>query len=175
MDESGISKALQEIGLPEKAALIYLSLLGKQKMTVSEIARDSNIKRATCYEYLDLLLSRDFVIRVPVGKRMFYSSVEPKKILSDFKKKTAHLEQRINEMSALHDAAVNKPRVVFYEGKREIKNIYQELFKTVGDAASIFPAASFFENFTEDDYIEFDREATAHALKSRDLLVADKY
>lgn len=175
MEHVGISKALQEIGLPEKAALIYLSLLGKQKMTISEIARASNIKRATCYEYLDLLLNRDFVLRVPVGKRMFYSAIEPKKILSDFKKKTSHLEQRINEMTALHDAAVNKPRVVFYEGKREIKNIYEDIFKTVSDVYSIFPPAAFFENFTEGDYAELDRSNAAYALKTRDLFVVDKY
>src|SRR3990167_2411811 len=175
MDHVGIMKALQEVGLPEKAALIYLSLLGKQKMTISETARESNIKRATCYEYLDLLLNRDFVIRVPVGKRMFYSAVEPKKILIDFKKKTSHLEERINEMSALHDAAVNKPRVVFYEGKREIKNIYTEIFRTVADVYSIFPPASFFENFTLEDYDDWDKEIANYALKSRDLFVVDKY
>lgn len=168
-------KALQEVGLPEKAALIYLSLLGKQKMTISEIARESNIKRATCYEYLDLLLNKDFVIRVPVGKRMFYSAVEPKKILTDFKRKTAHLEDKIHEMTSLHDAAVHKPRVVFYEGKREIKNIYDDIFKTVADVYTIFPPAVFFENFTEEDYTEFDRSNATYALKTRDLFVVDKY
>ena len=175
MDQAGITKALQEIGLPEKAALIYVSLLGKQKMSVSEIARASNIKRATCYEYLDLLLNRDFVIRVPVGKRMFYSAIEPKKILADFRKKTTHLEQRISEMTVLHDAAVNKPRVVFYEGKREIKNIYEDIFKTVTDVYSIFPPAAFFENFTEEDYAELDRSNAAYSLKTRDLFVVEKY
>ncbi|HEY4521206.1 MAG TPA: helix-turn-helix domain-containing protein [Candidatus Paceibacterota bacterium] len=175
MDQSGISKALQEIGLPEKAALIYISLLGKQKMTVSEIARESNIKRATCYEYLDLLLNKDFVVRVPVGKRMFYAAVEPKKVLSDFKKKAAHFEQKINEMAAMHDVAVNKPRIVFYEGKREIKNIYEDIFKTAADVYSIFPPLSFFENFTEEDYDEYDKLISSYALKSRDLFIVDKY
>jgi len=175
MDQAGILKALQEVGLPEKAASIYLSLLGKQKMTISDIARQSNIKRATCYEYLDLLLNKDFVMRVPVGKRMFYSAVGPKKILADFKRKTVHLEQKINEMASLHDAAVHKPRVVFYEGKREIKNIYNDIFKTVADVYSIFPPAVFFENFNEEDYTEFDRSNAAYALKTRDLFVVDKY
>src|SRR3989344_6775409 len=175
MDQGALIKVLQEVGLSEKAALIYLSLLGKQKLTVSQISRETHVKRATCYEYLDQLLSRDFVVRIPVGKRMFYAAVEPKKILNDFKKKTAHLEQRINEMAALHDAATHKPRVVFYEGKRELKNIYFDIFKTVADVYSIFPAERFFENFTEEEYDELDKEISSYALKSRDLFVAHKH
>ena len=168
-------KALEEMGLPDKAGQIYLALLGKQKLTISEIARESKIKRATCYEYLDILLNKDFIARIPVGKRMFYAALEPKKILNDFKKKTHHLEQKIGEMSAMHDVAVHKPRIVFYEGKREIKNIYTDIFKTVADVYSIFPPASFLENFTLEDYDDWDKEMAQYALKSRDLFVADKH
>ena len=144
-------------------------------MTISEIARDSKIKRATCYEYLDVLLDKDFISRIPVGKRMFYAALEPRKILSDFKRKTNHLEQKISEMSALHESAVHKPRIVFYQGKREIKNIYEDIFRTVADVYSIFPPASFFENFTLEDYDDWDKEIANYALKSRDLFVVDKY
>jgi len=78
-------------------------------------------------------------------------------------------------MSALHEHASNKPRVTYYEGKRQLKLIYEDLFKTVGDVHSIFPAATFFENFTEQDYDEFDRSLGQHALTSKDLFVADKH
>ncbi len=78
-------------------------------------------------------------------------------------------------MLALHEQATNKPKVAFYEGKREIKNIYEELFKTVGDTYSIFPGEAFFKNFTEAEYNEFDKANSAHAMKGRDLFIADKY
>ena len=44
---------LQEVGLPEKAASLYFTLLNKKRMTIAELARESGVKRATCYEYLD--------------------------------------------------------------------------------------------------------------------------
>jgi sugar-specific transcriptional regulator TrmB len=144
-------------------------------MTVSDISRETGVKRATCYEYLDFLLTKDFIIRMPVGKRMFYAALEARKILGEFKKKAAHFEEKVAEMEQIHSTAVQKPNVVFYEGKREIKNIYQDLFKTIGDVRSIFPASSFFENFTAQDYEEFDKAISSHALKSRDLFVADKF
>lgn len=175
MNRDHLLKALEDVGLLDKEAQIYVSLLSTQKMTVSDIARETGIKRSTCYEYLDQLLSKNCIVRVPVGKRMFYGAVEPRRILSEFKKRTSHLEDRIAEMEALHDAATNKPRVIFHEGKREIGKIYEDIFKTVADVHSIFPPASFFENFSLDDYDEFDKLTSKHALKSRDLFVVDKY
>lgn len=166
---------LQEIGLSEKAAAMYLALLGKRRMTIAELARESNVKRATCYEYLTSLLAKGFVRREPVGKRMYYSAVNPKKILADFKKKTSVLEAGVHEMAQIQDQAIHRPRVSFYEGKREIKRIYEEMFQTIGDARSIFPPATFFENFSEEEYAEFDKMVTAHAFRSRDLFISDRY
>lgn len=173
--EHALLTVLENLGLEKKAATIYLSLLAKRKMTISEIARDSGIKRATCYEYVNSLLRKNFITRVPVGRRTFYASVEPKRILADFKRRTELFGKKVQDMENMRASAVNKPRVTFYEGKREIKNIYDDVFKTVGDVYSIFPAATFFQNFTEEDYNEFDKAISQYALKSRDLFVKDKY
>lgn len=173
--ETKIAEALKGIGLPEKAASIYLALIGTRKMTVSEISRAAKIKRATCYQYLDQLLEQDFIIRVPVGKRMYYAAVSPHKVLAAFQSRLASFEKAAEEMERRYEESVHKPRVLFYEGKREIKRIYEDLFKTVGDVYSIFPPASFFENFTEADYDDFDASLGRHALTSRDLFLDDKH
>lgn len=173
MEHKEIVNALESLGLPEKAASIYVSLLGKQKMGVAELARESGIKRATCYEYLDLLLKKEFIVRVPVGKRMYYAAQSPAKILAGFKRESQSIEQVLGNLNALHESAVHKPKVTFYEGKRELRHIYEDLFKTVGDTYSIFPAEEFFKNFTEEEYDEFDKANSAHAFKTKDLFITD--
>ncbi len=166
---------LQDIGLSEKAASIYFALLNKQRMSVSDLSRETGIKRPTCYEQLEQLLKDGFATRTPFGRRTFYSPVEPKRVLANFRKKVDILAQSVDEMTVIRENAINKPKISYYEGKREIKGIYEDLFKTVGDVYSIFPAASFFENFTEEEYDEFDKSISGHALRSRDLFVRDKY
>src|SRR3989344_4601829 len=99
MEHKEIIGALENLGLQEKAASIYLALLGKQKLGVAELARESAIKRATCYEYLDLLLKKEFIIRMPVGKRMYYAAVAPEKILGRFKRNTHHIEKVLTELN----------------------------------------------------------------------------
>ncbi len=173
MANTALVDTLVEMGLDPKAATLYLSLLGKNRMGVAELARQSGIKRATCYEHLEQLLQKDFVTRVPIGKRTYYSAVGPDKVLSAFKNKAAKLEDRVGEMLAMHEQATNKPRVAFYEGKRELRRIYDDLFKTVGDTCSIFPAEEFFKSFSKAEYDDFDKENSAHAFKTRDLFIAN--
>ncbi|RJR14348.1 hypothetical protein C4585_00365 [Candidatus Parcubacteria bacterium] len=174
MDQKDMVSALESLGLPEKAALIYLTLLSRQKLGVAELARESAIKRATCYEYLDLLLKKEFITRVPVGKRMYYTAASPTKVLANFKRDSRQVESVLGELTTVHENATHKPKVTFHEGKKALQQIYRDTFQTMGDTASIFPAEEFFKNFTEQDYDEFDKEITAHALKSRDLFIADK-
>ena len=76
-------QVLQEIGLSEKAATIYIALLNNRRMTIAQLARESGVKRATCYEYIDALLAKGFLLRQPVGKRIYYSAVNPHKILAE--------------------------------------------------------------------------------------------
>jgi hypothetical protein len=79
------------------------------------------------------------------------------------------------EMLEIHNKATRKPKISFYEGKKELRRIYDDIFKTIGDVHSIFPPAVFFENFTEEDYNDFDKTIGGHAIKSRDLFISDKF
>ncbi|MBI5457665.1 winged helix-turn-helix transcriptional regulator [Candidatus Kaiserbacteria bacterium] len=168
-------EALRTMGLDEKEANIYLALLKRPRMTVSQISRETSIKRASCYEYIDQLLAKDYVTREPSGKRTYYSAVAPQRVFTTFRRNMANIEGAILEMGTIHEYAVNRPRVTYFEGKRQLKLIYEDLFKTVGVVYSIFPPTTFFENFTEQDYDDFDKSITQYAIASRDLFVADKH
>lgn len=173
MEKKTLTDVLTESGLPHKAAMIYVALLGSKGMSVSEIARATNLKRATCYEYLDTLLGQELLIRIPDGKRMQYAASDPKKTLARVKRSAEQLERAMPDLLQLHDKAFNKPRVSFFEGKKELRGIYDDMFSTVGEVRSIFPPAAFFEHFSEEDYDDFDKKMTDHAIVSKDLFIKD--
>lgn len=165
--------ALEALGMSGKEAALYLTLLSHGRLTVAELARRANVKRATCYEHLDSLLRRDAVVREPIGKRTYYAATAPQKVLSDFKRRAQNIDDAFADLASLHEKATHRPKVTYYEGKRELKTIYDDLFKTVGDVQSIFPAETFFENFSEEEYKDFDTAVQKHALRTRDLFLAD--
>lgn len=166
-------KTLKILGLSSLEIQIYLALLNFQKMSISEIARHTQIKRPTCYQHLDSLLKKEFIIRVPRGKRMFYSAVSPKKILNSFRKKYSSVEAVMAEMNKKHEQMIQKPKVIVYEGKKEIKKIYNEVFETVGDIYSVFPPTAFLENFSIEEYEKFDLDINDFKFRSKDLIVDD--
>lgn len=175
MDKTSIIATLEAIGIEKKAASLYATLLSNKRLGVAELARQADVKRATCYEHLEVLLKNNFVMRVPVGKRMYYAAVHPKKVLATYKRKAHEFETKLEAMVTLHEEAVNKPRVTFFEGKQELNNIYENLFRSMGDSYSIFPPDAFFSNFTEDEYLNFDKTNSAHAMKTKDLFVSSKH
>lgn len=173
MEEKFI-KNLTDFGLNEIEAKIYGCLLDNQKMTISEISRSIDSKRTTCYQYLDNLLTKGFIIRIPIGKKMLYGAVDPRKVLQEYKKRFVNFEKNVEEMSQKYDTLVNKPKLIFYEGKRELKNIYEDLFKSVGDIYSIFPTDEFLKNFSLEEYDEYDKIINEHKFSSRDLIIDGK-
>ncbi len=172
-DFAELQQALQDVGLSEKAAGIYLSLLGKNRLGIADLARETGLKRATCYEHVAALLAQDFIMRVPIGKRTLYAAQDPEKVLQAVQLKTAIFASKVKELSAIHAQTTNKPRVTFHEGKRELRAIYEDLFKTMGDTYSIFPAEAFFKNFSDEEYNNLDKQNSAHAMKTHDLFIAD--
>lgn len=174
-DSSMIIKTLVAIGLDEKAAKIYSVLLSKNRMGISDIAKETEIKRPTCYEHLNTLLKKNYAVRVPVGKRTYYKAESPKNILTLYKKSLQDFEKNVEIMTKLQETSSNKPQVTFHEGKQSLNLIYERLFKTIGDTYSIFPPDTFFENFSLDEYLAFDKENSLHAFKTKDLFVASKH
>lgn len=168
-------QTLRVMGLDDKAATIYLSLLGYPRRSISEISRETGIKRPTCYQHIEDLLRKGFVTREPSGKRIEYRANDPRAIFRDFKRQIVRTEGAILEMEGVHDQRIHKPHVSYYEGKQQIRMIYDDIFGRVGEIRSIFPAERFFENFSVQDYAELDRRMTDHAIQTRDLFVRDRH
>lgn len=71
-----IFKRFKELGLGTNEAKSYISLLERDTMSVTEIARFAKIPRANAYEALETLLAKGFCISKP-GKIRQYSALDP--------------------------------------------------------------------------------------------------
>jgi HTH-type transcriptional regulator, sugar sensing transcriptional regulator len=76
MNKPIIFKRFKELGLGTNEAKSYISLLERDIMSVTEIARLAKIPRANAYEALETLLAKGFCISRP-GKIRQYSALDP--------------------------------------------------------------------------------------------------
>ena len=76
MNKTIILKRFKEIGLSPYESKTYLSLLGKDILTVSEVSKIAGIPRANSYEALERLMARGMCVSKP-GRIKRYSATDP--------------------------------------------------------------------------------------------------
>lgn len=127
-------KVLQNLGLNEKQAKIYLALLELGKATVVEIAKKSGLKRPTTYVVLDDLKTKGLVSEAPEKKRTLFIAEDPAVLEKNSKQNLSEF----HEMLPLFRARFNrgtKPKIRFYDNKSVIENLYYN---------EIFPAEKIY-------------------------------
>ena len=124
MDVEG---ALEELGLKGKKATVYLTVLKIGSCTATEIAALSSIKRPTCYDILDDLMSQGLINQTHKGNRRYFSAEDPQRLLENHRTKEDKIKQLMPQLTAFYDNASNKPNVRFYDGVEGIKKAEYEV------------------------------------------------
>jgi sugar-specific transcriptional regulator TrmB len=103
MDTSKHLRSFIEIGLTEREAKVYMTLLSGKMFTVLELQEAANIPRTKIYEVLNKLVNRNICIEKKLGKNKLYEAVEPRlameRIIKNYKKDLERKEQLIEEVS----------------------------------------------------------------------------
>jgi len=103
MDTSKYLRSFIEIGLTEREAKVYMTLLSGRMFTVMELQEAVNIPRTKIYEVLNKLVSRNICIEKKLGRNKLYEAVEPKialeRVVESYKKDLERKEELINQVS----------------------------------------------------------------------------
>jgi sugar-specific transcriptional regulator TrmB len=103
MDTSKYLKSFMEIGLTEREAKVYMTLLNGRMFTVMELQEAVNIPRTKMYEVLNKLVNRNICIEKKLGRNKLYEAVEPKlameRVLDSYRKDLERKEELIQQVS----------------------------------------------------------------------------
>lgn len=122
--------SLMHLGLSEKGAIVYLALLELGKSTAPMIAKKSGIKRPTVYVVLDELRMRGLATVLPKRKKTIFVANSPKILLETRRNENEEIARMMPEILAVYNSRESKPKVSFFEGEKEIIDLYQkEIFQ----------------------------------------------
>ncbi len=113
--------ALRTIGLNKYERNLWTALLSRGSATAGELSDISNVPRSRCYDVLESLAARGFVVVQP-GKPLKYVAIPPKEALERAKKKVV---EEANEVSAKID------RLYKSDSLKELERLYKDNIKTV--------------------------------------------
>lgn len=146
---------LSEFDLTEREIIVYLTLLRTGPNTIMNLARETGIKRSTTHNNVEELVNKGLVSQTNYGERRMVVAEEPEKLkfLIEQKKWTMNkIENNLESVISMirdiipNNLDKNKVEVKYYEGKKNIQSIYNEVLSSNNikafvnaDIARIFP------------------------------------
>lgn len=125
-----LEKVLEQFGLNNKKAKVYLICLELGLSTVQNIAKRSEIKRPTVYDILEDLIEKGLVSQVAKGKKRYFLAEDPEKLKLILKEKEGLLEEVLPQLKSIYNLPTKKPKIRFYEGVEGIKTIWEETLRS---------------------------------------------
>lgn len=121
-----LEEILKNIGLSDKEAKTYLALLELGTSTIKPIATHAGIKRTAIYYFIDRLIEIGLITQNEVNNRMRYTAVNPERLMEIEKQRIDKLDKYLPELKALFNLNPTKPRITYFEGPEQMKNILWE-------------------------------------------------
>ena len=154
-----LEKFLQEIGLSEKEAAIYLYLLKVDSASVAGIAKATDINRTTVYPVLDQLVQKEFAEEVAELGKPAYQARTPDRIESFLQEQKIKLEEQsqlakdfIPRLKGVMREGGQRPVIEYGEGRdaivRESKNHFN-IDDVGGQAFLMYPRDRIEDIFSE--------------------------
>ncbi len=139
-------KYLEEAGLSDKEAKIYLQLIQLEEASVAELAQKTKIKRPTVYTILSSLSKKGLVTEVEENKKFRYVAEPPERLKTYLERKESALselkERFINDVipqiKSVQREVGEKPEVKFYSGKEGIVSINEDVYDDNPDDSPIY-------------------------------------
>lgn len=130
---------LSTFSLTEREIILYELLISKGQMLVSDIIKESKMKRATVYQSLYALEKKGLISQLEISKKIHFKPESPTKLLElanaqlkTYEESQKQLHSIISSLNSKYILSVEKPVISVFEGVDGLKEIYQDML-TVGE------------------------------------------
>lgn len=180
-----LEKYLQDIGLTDKEASIYLSLLAVENASVLDLAKKTKIKRPTVYVVLESLAKKGLVSETTVGKKTHYQAEPPERLETFVEKRKIALEESqrilkdvIPQIKSIARESGERPVVKYFEGRDGIISAIEDFFRDPdienGVTHLLYPKDLLEETFTDAERKKYREMRVGKNIKSKVLYTSEK-
>ncbi len=152
-----IKRVLEQYGLKERHAEVYLACLELGSASIQKISQKSGFARSTCEAVLDSLHEKGFVTTFRKKNVRYFSPEDPKKLINLAKEKVSLLENALPQFGALYYKGGTMPMSRLYEGENGVRLVLQEILQEAkeilcfGSIDDIYSAlGDYFPKFTKE-------------------------
>lgn len=160
-----VASTLTELGLSPNEVKIYLTMLDVGMAPISIISRRAGLKRPTTYGVVKKLRKRGLTdCFLSKGVRL-YSVISPKALYQRYAEHLQAFERALPELAIKHEQLVIKPKVSFFEGKRELERLYRDAFTGKGELLAYLLPEQAERYFSKEWLGETYKRSAGHSKK----------
>lgn len=164
-------EVLEEFGLSDKEAKIYLTLLAEKSATAAHLAKIARVNRTTAYLELDNLIKKGIVSYVIKDSRRYYQPASPEKFIEILDSKKAKFQGILPLLKGKYSGA-EKFKIEVYEGKEGAKTFYLDILNNAKEVLSFGVTGKAFETM-EFIFPHFLKQYKKKGIKARYLANAN--
>jgi len=154
-------KVLENIGLSDKEAKVYLALLEYGEALPSVISRRAGVKRPTTYVILDQLKARGLAAHSKKGDSLYFSALDPYSLVDSQHDKYSALEKALPELLNLNSKYSVTPQMRVFEGKNGLIKMMEDTLTTKTELLCWADVSLATETLLSDYYPEYVKKKVA--------------
>ncbi|MGH7203203.1 MAG: TrmB family transcriptional regulator [Candidatus Levyibacteriota bacterium] len=155
---------LEQLGLSEIEAKLYLTLLQTGPMSIRDLAQTVEIKRTTAYFYVDQLLDKGLLMKLVRGSKKLVAAEDYKALEMLVGKKVAaakEMQTNLDDIITLITTSLPQKRdegeaeITYSKGNQALKRLYEEALKgkelrvyaNLEELEDLFKANNFLQEY----------------------------
>jgi len=146
---------LQKIGLNEKEAKIYTSLLELGETNIQRVYKKSKIKRTTIYNTIDSLKEKGLVSTILKKNRKYYVASDPRELEFKLEEQKNALKNIMPELLSIANVIDKKPKIKYFEGVEGLKDIYLDSLKYPGQPVWAWVTDEVFTDYMDQNFLDY--------------------
>lgn len=132
MSQKNINEILQQLGLTETEARVYLAMLELGPSSVQNIAKKARISRTAAYDIIRALQEKGISSTFQKGRKNVFSVEDPKQLEDYFGKHVEEMKQHLGAFKHLLPElrlmqGEDKPKVRYYSGDEGIQALFRDV------------------------------------------------
>jgi len=129
---------LQELGLSEAEAKIYLALLETGSTLAGPIIKKTGLHRGTTYQILQRLKEKGLVSSIIKGKKQYFEPASPDRLMDVLKERQDKLQGILPALNQKLEASKEKQEVTVYYGVNGIRSAMDKMLEELNPNGEYF-------------------------------------
>ena len=160
---------LEDLGLSEAEAKVYLALLETGSTLAGPIIKKTGLHRGTTYQILQRLIEKGLVSYVIKAGKRYFEAIDPKRFLEILKEKQEEIQKILPSLIQKRKLSKEKQEVNVYVGYKGIKTAWENILQELkhGGQYLDFGVSGLFKDIMGAYWYQWQRKKRKYNIKSK--------